>query len=239
MHTSNNESSTSMQDYLKAVAATTGDGERVTTTQISRYLKIASPSVTSMFKKLSKQGYATYRPYYGITLTAMGIKEAKKVSRKHMLLETLFADILHINTGGVHEQACAMEHALLDEVEIALCRYLHHPDKCPDGRVMPACDKQCSSCKECTALNDRGLTEVKRRSENLSALCELQAGVVARVSFIRAESPDLERIFSMGLVLGAQITVKTVTDETIEVNVGDSNVLLGKDVAAKVFLELA
>jgi DtxR family Mn-dependent transcriptional regulator len=238
MHKSDSQSSRSMQDYLKAIAALSSIDEHVTTTQISRRLSIASPSVTSMLKKLTEKGYTSYRAYYGITLTAKGVKESQKITRKHMLLEKLFADVLHIKKDHINPQACIMEHALSDDAEAALCRFLHHPDKCPDGNIIPACDLPFSTCEECIAAHRKGSQEVKRRQQNLQAISKLKAEDTAKVSFIRAESPVLETIFSMGLTLGTQINIVSNTGQAVEVNVGKSNVLLGQDVAAKVFVEL-
>lgn len=77
-----------------------------------------------------------------------------------------------------------------------------------------------------------------RCPQNLYALCDLKIGDVGIVSFIRAESPVLEHIFSMGFAFGAKVAVEAITGDVLEVNLGEFNVLLGQDVAAKVFVEL-
>ncbi len=240
LHDSECESSKSMQDYLKAIVALSNSDDWVTTTQISRYLKIASPSVTSMLKKLSKNSYATYRPYHGITLTPKGIRESQKITRKHMLLEKLFSDVLPIQKSHIDSQACAMEHSISDDVEAALCRYLHHPDRCPDGKIIPACDRPCITCQECIALHNKGLQIVKRRQQNLHSIYDLKAKDTAKIAFIREEQPMLQRIFDMGLIIGTEVTIERIisANEAVEVKVGGSNVLMGQDVAAKVFVEL-
>jgi len=66
-------SSKSVQDYLRALAAlSSNNGKAISTTEISRYFKIAPPSVTEMLKKLAENGYVEYSPYHGSTLTAKG-----------------------------------------------------------------------------------------------------------------------------------------------------------------------
>ena len=77
-----------------------------------------------------------------------------------------------------------------------------------------------------------------RRQQNLHALCDLKRGEVGKVSFIRAESTALENIFSMGFSFGGEVTVEAMVRDALEVNLGDFNVLLGLDVAAKIFVEL-
>jgi Fe2+ transport system protein FeoA len=77
-----------------------------------------------------------------------------------------------------------------------------------------------------------------RRPQNLYALCDLKIGDVGKVSFIRAESPVLENIFSMGFAFGAKVAVEAIAGDVLEVYFGDFNVLLGRDIAAKIFVEL-
>lgn len=50
----------------------------------------------------------------------------------------------------------------------------------------------------------------------------------------------LQRFFEVGLIIGAEVSIEETVSarEAIEVNVGASNVLMGRDVAAKVFVEL-
>ena len=129
------------QDYLKAVYDLSKNGDLVRTTEISHKLDVTPASVTEMLKKLAEDNYVNYSPYHGSTLTTKGLQEAQKVTRKHRLLEKFLSDVLHIGKDKVHIQACQMEHALSDEAEESLCRFLKHPATCPDdGKIIPACD---------------------------------------------------------------------------------------------------
>ena len=86
----------STQDYLKAVYGLAKNGDLVSTNEISHKLEVAPASVTEMLKKLSQDGYINYSPYHGSTLTEKGLQQAKRVTRKHRLLETFLSDVLHI-----------------------------------------------------------------------------------------------------------------------------------------------
>jgi DtxR family Mn-dependent transcriptional regulator len=146
----------SVEDYLKAVYDLSRNGTAVSTTEISRTLKVAPASVTEMLKKLAENGYVNYSPYHGSSLTEKGFQGAQKVARKHRLLEKFLSDVLHIRNDQVHSQACEMEHALSDEAEESLCRFLKHPDTCPDdGIIIPACNLPFTSCEECVQLHKR------------------------------------------------------------------------------------
>jgi DtxR family Mn-dependent transcriptional regulator len=230
----------SVEDYLKGMYDLSRNGTAVSTTEISRSLKVAPASVTEMLKKLSENGYVNYSPYHGSILTEKGFQEAQKVARKHRLLEKFLFDVLHIRSDQVHVQACEMEHTLSDEAEESLCRFLKHPDKCPDdGKIIPACNLPFASCEECITTHKQGLEEVGKRRENLTSICTLKTGVSAKVSFIRGEHRVLQRLLDMGLTPGTSISVARVAPlgGPVEVCVRGSKVALGQDIAANVFVE--
>ena len=230
----------STQDYLKAVYGLSKNGDLVSNTEISHQLNVAPASVTEMLKKLSEDGYVKYSPYHGSTLTEKGLQEAQKVTRKHRLLERFLSDVLHIGKDKVHVEACKMEHALSDEAEESLCRFLKHPDTCPDdGKIIPACDLPFTTCEECIGLHKKGLEEVGKRQQNLISICNLKEDTIAKISFIRGEHRVLQRLLDMGLTPGTPIKVERVAPlkGPIEVCVRGSKVALGQDIAANVFVE--
>ncbi len=129
--------SENVEEYLEILYKLSPNGEMVSTSQISEKLKIAPASATQMLKKLSKKGYVQYSPYKGAILTKDGLKIAKKITRKHRLLERFLCDVLKIRKEKIHKQACDMEHSLSDDAERALCHLLEHPDTCPGESIIP------------------------------------------------------------------------------------------------------
>jgi DtxR family Mn-dependent transcriptional regulator len=235
-------SSRSVEDYLKALYIISRNGKTkgtVTTTQISNYFTIAPASVTEMLKKLDEKGYVHYSPYQGAALTPEGQELAEKVTRKHRLLERFLCDVLRIGKDKVHSQACNMEHSLSDEAEESLCRYLKHPDKCPDGgSFIPPCRLPFSSCEECIAAHKKGLEEVGKRVGNLVSICYLREGDQGKISFVRGEHKTLQRLLDLGLTPGTNISIARVAPlkGPIEIVVRGSKVALGKDIASNVFI---
>jgi DtxR family Mn-dependent transcriptional regulator len=230
----------SVQDYLKAVYDHSKNGNAVSTTDISKTLKVAPASVTEMLKKMAENGYVNYSPYHGSTLTAKGMQVAQKVARKHRLLERFLSDVLHIKGDQVHVQACEMEHTLSDEAEESLCRFLKHPDTCPDdGKIIPPCNLPFATCEECIQLHSKGLEEVGKRHQNLISICEVKAGAVVKVSFIRGGHKVLQRLLDMGLTPGTSIKIERCAPfkGPIEVCVRGSRLALGRGIAANVFVE--
>jgi DtxR family Mn-dependent transcriptional regulator len=230
----------SVEDYLRAIYALSRNGGEVSTMDIARNLKVAAPSVTEMLQKLAQKGYVQYVPYQGVTLTSSGLQIAKKITRKHRLLERFLHDLLKLDDAKAHEQASEMEHALSDDAEESLCRLLKHPELCPDdGKAIPPCDLQVSSCEECIEMHKKGLEEVGKRQQNLISICNLKTGASAKVSFIRGEHRVLQRLLDMGLTPGTPIRIERVAPlkGPVEVCVRGSKVAIGQDIAANVFVE--
>jgi DtxR family Mn-dependent transcriptional regulator len=231
----------SVEDYLKTVYVLSRNGSGASTTEISRTLKVAPASVTEMLKKLAENGFVNYSPYHGSTLTAKGVQEAQRITRKHRLLERFLSDVLHVRNDQVHTQACEMEHALSDEAEESLCRFLKHPDKCPDdGKIIPPCNLPFASCEECIELHNKGLEEVGKRKENLVALSDLKEGQLGKVFFIRGGHNVLQRLLDMGLTPGTRISVVKAApfEGPVEISVRSSKLALGRGIASKVFVDV-
>jgi DtxR family Mn-dependent transcriptional regulator len=235
-------SSKSVEDYLKAVYILSRNGNTVTTTELSKYFNVAPASVTEMLKKLDEKGYVKYQPYHGSTLTDEGTQIARRVTRKHRLLERFLCDVLRIRKDEVHTQACEMEHSLSDEAEESLCRLLRHPDKCPDDKKsIPPCNLKLSSCEECIELHRKGLEEVGKRGEDLVSICTLKEGQQARISFIRGGHTVLQRLLDMGLTPGTNVSIVRAApfNGPIEISLRGSRLALGRGIASNVFVEAA
>jgi DtxR family Mn-dependent transcriptional regulator len=231
----------SVEDYLKTIYDLSRNGNAVSTTEISRTLKVAPASVTEMLKKLAEKGFIKHSPYHGTTLTSDGQRIAEKTVRKHRLLERFLHDVLKIDNMKVHKEACEMEHALADDAEESLCRFLRHPDRCPDdGKIIPPCDLKIGSCAECIQLHSKGLEEVGKHNQNLVSIGNLKQGQCGKISFIRGGHNVLQRLLDMGLTPGTEIRIIRVgpLGGPVELSVRGSKLALGKGVASKVFVEV-
>jgi DtxR family Mn-dependent transcriptional regulator len=122
------------EEYLESIYGIVEEGRKARTTELAKRLKVKPASVTGMLKRLSKEGYITYRPYEGAHLTQKGLKVGQRIKRKHRILERFLFDILGISRGRVHDEACRMEHALSDESEKAMDELMGYPSNCPDDK---------------------------------------------------------------------------------------------------------
>lgn len=230
----------SVEDYLKALYILSRNGKSISTTEIAKHFNIAPASVTEMLKKLAKKGYVRYSPYHGAQLTRKGFQVAEKVTRKHRLLERFLHDVLRIREDKVHSEACKMEHALSDEAEESLCRFLKHPDRCPDdNKIIPACDLPFSTCEECIDLHKKDLEESGKREHIPISICQLKEGAHGRISFIRGGHNVLQRLCDMGLTPGTEVTVvkSAPFHGPTEILVRGSRLALGRGVTETIFVE--
>ena len=195
--------SENIEEYLEVLYRNGSNGEQVSTTTLSKELGIAPGSVTQMLKKLENLGYINYIPYKGATLTDEGMKIAQKITRKHRILEKFLIDILKIKEENVHDQACEMEHTLSDEAERALCTMLNNPDLCPDNNIIPACDFDFESCKQCYSQKD--FDQIINRKFNLLSISELTSNTNGTISFIRGNNELLGDIADLNIAVGHKI----------------------------------
>lgn len=198
-----NNISVNIEEYLEVLYRNGSNGEQVSTTTLSKELKIAPGSVTQMLKKLESLGYITYTPYKGATLTNEGMIIAQKITRKHRILEKFLLDVLKVKEENVHAQACEMEHTLSDEAERALCTMLQHPDLCPDNNIIPACNFDFESCEDCFSQKD--FDQIMNRKFNLLSISELTSNNEGIISFIRGNSRLLDAISDMDIKVGSKL----------------------------------
>ena len=125
-----------------------------------------------------------------VHFTEKGRYRARDITRRHLLAERLFADVLALK--DYEEDACLFEHAISPEVEEAICTFLGHPPTCPHGRAIPR--------GNCCRLYVR---EVKPL---VHPLTDLEVGTAAEVVFIT--TPAMEKLTAIGLMPGGIIRLQ-------------------------------
>ena len=183
-----------VEQYLKVIYNLTEDGGSAKTTDIARMMDVAPASVTEMLHKLADSGFVRHESYKGAFLTAKGRKLARKIARKHRLLERFLNDVIGVRGKSRHEQACKMEHALTDEAEHNICKMMNHPLECPHGRVITKCQSRIS-CDRC--------------AESSFSLNDMKEGDSAVVSHLACGDKDeLCEMLAIGFVPGSTVTVE-------------------------------
>jgi DtxR family Mn-dependent transcriptional regulator len=228
-------STSNTEEYLETLYSFEEEDRPASTVEIAKRLGFAAPSVTEMLKRLAEQGYIRYEPYRDVSLTEKGRRIAKKITRKHRILERFLHDILNIRGSKAHRQACDMEHALSDAAENGLCKILQSPDKCPDGKPIPICDRDQESCVTCEPTNEIP----KSRRESLQPLCSIHPGHRATVRFIRGGKVAVKRLRDLGVTNGTDVELKSCAPlgGPVEVLVRGSSMAIGHNLATRIFVE--
>lgn len=114
----------SMEDYLEAIAFLRAGKARVRVSTISRMLGVKMPSVTSALKKLAEEGLVVHERYGDVTLTREGDTIAADVIHRHEALTRFLAEILGLDSQTAAEDACKMEHAISPGTRDRLSRFV-------------------------------------------------------------------------------------------------------------------
>ena len=102
-------------------------GGMVRTGDLAAKLDVSPASATEMVQRLASRGYLEYVPYKGARLTEEGLIHGQKMKRRHRLAEVLLSILPY--EGNPHETACRLEHAIDDDMEVALSRPHHSGNK--------------------------------------------------------------------------------------------------------------
>ena len=129
--------STVAQDYLKAVwAACEWGGAGASITGLARRMGVAASTASENVARLVEAGLLEHEPYRAVTLSEEGARRARRMMRRHRLLETYLVEVLGFEWDEVHAEAEVLEHAVSERLLAAL----GHPVRDPHGDPIPAAD---------------------------------------------------------------------------------------------------
>lgn len=207
------EPTSAVQDYLKAIHRLGGAEQMVSPAEIASALAVRAPSVTGMLKRLAESGYIDYEPFTGARLNERGLAEARRVIRRHRLVELFLTRVLGLDWSEVDVEAEALEHAISPRLEEAIAAHLGEPLEDPHGHPIPQ--------------SDGTLTRRELRD-----LAEFPAGSAAVIREVRDDNPDRLRHWQAhGLVPGAIVRIRSYQrlDDLYEVEIDGRTIVLGSE----------
>ncbi len=210
------QTTSAVQDYLKTIHRLGGADRVVTPLEIAARLGVRGPSVTGMLKRLAESGYISYEPGRGAQLSERGVAEARRVIRRHRLVELFLTRVLGLDWSEVDTEAEALEHAISPRLEQALASYLGEPLEDPHGHPIPT-------------------PEGNLTYRELSRLCDFRAGQHVLIREAQDDNPErLRRWRELGLIPGAIIHILSYEplDNLFQVQVGQEVVRLGPEALA-------
>jgi DtxR family Mn-dependent transcriptional regulator len=202
-----------VQDYLKAIHSLGGAEEMVSPLAMADRLGVRAPSVTGMLKRLAEAGWIYYEPGCGARLTAAGVAEARRVIRRHRLVELFLTRVLGLDWSEVDAEAEALEHAISPRLEQALAAHLGEPLEDPHGHPIPT-------------------REGKLAERRLQPLAQFRAGQRVVIREATDEDPErLRRWRSLGLTPGATVEIVSYQplDDLFELRTAERTVPMGSD----------
>jgi DtxR family Mn-dependent transcriptional regulator len=209
------------ENYLKEIYALELDHEQVTTSMLADRFGYSPATITGMLKKLSGNGWVTYKRYQGVNLTESGRAIALEVIRHHRLLETFLYKELKIPWERVHEEAERLEHVLSDYLEERIDDVLGHPSTDPHGAPIPTIDGM--------VVNPERLR-----------LSDLSIGDKAEIIEISDNNPEfLVHLGKLKItpLLQFSVTAFEPIDELITIMVHGQNQTLGKTSASHIIVK--
>ena len=117
-------STTSKQDYLKALLALSKNGGSIHSADVADVVGVSRASVSKAMKLLKESKYITKEKYGPIALTPLGKRTASAVKKRNELIKMLLTDILGVNDNVAKCDACRMEHTISSETAEKLEKYL-------------------------------------------------------------------------------------------------------------------
>lgn len=215
--------SSAVQDYLKAIHSLGGAEHLVTPIDIASRLKVKAPSVTGMLKRLESAGLIRYDVGQGAQLTEAGIAQARRVIRRHRLVELFLTRVLGLDWSEVDAEADALEHAISPRLEQAIAAHLGEPLEDPHGHPIPS------------AKGDL-------QKRDLKPLHHFRAGERVLIREVQDDNPDRLRHWqTLGLVPGAIVEFVSYQplDDMFNLHVGSRSIHVGSEGLAGLRGELA
>jgi DtxR family Mn-dependent transcriptional regulator len=207
------ELSPAVENYLKEIHGLGGADQTVSPVEIAERLQVRAPSVTGMLKRLAEAGWIQYEPGKGARLTRRGIGLARRVIRRHRLVELFLTRVLGLDWSEVDAEAEALEHAISPRLEQALAAYLGEPLMDPHGHPIPT-------------------REGQLLTRQLQRLCDFRTGQTVVIREVQDDNPErLRRWQSLGLVPGAVVRIKSYEplDGLFVVEINGRSVPLGSE----------
>jgi DtxR family Mn-dependent transcriptional regulator len=166
-----------------------------------------------MLKRLGEAGWISYEPGRGARLTEPGLTEARRVIRRHRLVELFLTRVLGLDWSEVDAEAEALEHAISPRLEQAIAAHLGEPLEDPHGHLIPT-------------------REGRMMPRQLQPLSGFRAGQRVIIREAQDDNPDrLRRWQELGLTPGTMVQILSYQplDNLFELRVGERVVALGRE----------
>src|SRR2546425_2226689 len=191
--------------------------------RVGEMLGVSRASAGEMLKRLEAEGLVERGEHKEAILTPAGTERARKVVRKHRIIERLLTDFVGYTPGEAHVHADELGGTFTDDMIERIEERLGHPDRCPHGWPV-----------------DPDFEQAENRE--LAPLADLEAPTKATIVRLAEHDGELLHWFyEQGLVPGTVLELKAAQPAAgqFTVKVDGTEKAIGEKAAAGLFVRPA
>jgi DtxR family Mn-dependent transcriptional regulator len=124
-------------DYLSAIYLIDRDHGTVANSRLAAWLEVSRPAVSQAVSRLKKLDLITQERYSEIVLTEIGREFARKMLRRHYLLEHFLMNNLNMSWHEIDVEAKRLQNAISDNFEDKMFSSWGNPRPAPTATQFP------------------------------------------------------------------------------------------------------
>ncbi len=132
--------SPAMRRYAAEIYRLQQDHEQVSLSLLSSHVESSAQAISTMVKRLNRNGFLVHEPYRGVRLTPAGEKIAMPALRRHRLTEVFLVKVMQYDWASAHGLSDVFERGVNDEIEDRMDELAGYPTRCPHGEPIPSKD---------------------------------------------------------------------------------------------------
>ena len=223
--------SSSLEDYLEAIAEIIEEQGHAHTKEIADHLKVKMPSVTNALQALSARGLIHYQSHSPVFLTPAGAETAAVIRHRHNALRNFFCDILKLPANESNDAACKVEHIIGEKVTSRIV-------------LLSEAIAVREDCAELRAYLNQTLPQLNSETsgqEQLISLDQLPVGARGVVVKVAENLRGIKKFADLGLVSGTLLEMEGTAPlgDLMRIKVMGSSLSLRKSDAAHLWLRPA
>jgi DtxR family Mn-dependent transcriptional regulator len=191
--------------------------------RVGEMLGVSRASAGEMLKRLEAEGLVERGEHKEAILTPTGTERARKVVRKHRIIERLLTDFMGYTAGEAHVHADELGGTFTDDMVERIDEKLGHPERCPHGWPV-----------------DPDFEQAENRE--LQPLSDLEPGQHATIVRLAEHDGDLLHWFyDEGLVPGTELELRAAEPAAgqFRVTINGGEKAIGEKAAAGLFVRRA
>lgn len=223
--------SSSLEDYLEAIAEIIEEQGHAHTKEIADHLKVKMPSVTNALQALSARGLIHYQSHSPVFLTPAGAETAAVIRHRHNALRNFFCDILKLPANESNDAACKVEHIIGEKVMSRIV-------------LLSEAIVVREDCAELRAYLNQTLPQLNSETseqEQLISLDQLPVGARGVVVKVAENLRGIKKFADLGLVSGTLLEMEGTAPlgDLMRIKVMGSSLSLRKSDATHIWLRPA